>query len=117
MHIILWQFQVPVEKADAFQSIYSSSGDWAKLFSLTEGYLGTELLQSSDITPGLVTFVTIDRWRSQSDFTTFQQQHAAAYAELDLRCENLTLHEQKIGIFHLVSPGLPPSPKPVNSNP
>jgi heme-degrading monooxygenase HmoA len=96
MHIILWRFEVVRERVKEFQSIYGSSGDWAKLFCLADGYCGTELLQASD---DRTRFMTIDRWQNEHCFQSFQQQHGQAYRELDARCEGLTIHEEKIGTF------------------
>jgi heme-degrading monooxygenase HmoA len=96
MHIILWRFEVAQERVKEFQSIYGSSGDWAKLFGLADGYCGTELLQASGDN---TRYITIDRWQNESCFQSFQQQHGQAYRELDARCEGLTIHEDKIGTF------------------
>ena len=96
MHIIVWQFEVTQENVEEFKAIYGAEGEWAKLFSLASGYLGTELLQSLDSNNR---FITLDRWQSRDHFEGFKQQHAIAYAQLDARCDGLTLHEEKIGDY------------------
>ena len=96
MHIIVWQFEVTRENIEEFKTIYGAEGEWAKLFSLGSGYLGTELLQSLDSNSR---FITLDRWQSRDSFDGFKQQYAAAYAQLDARCDGLTLHEEKIGEY------------------
>lgn len=111
MHIILWRFEVAPERVKEFQSIYGPSGDWAKLFDLSEGFCGTELLQASGDS---ACYITIDRWQDELCFQAFQQQHGQAYRELDARCEGLTTHEEQIGVFphlDLLDSELP-GPKP-----
>jgi len=96
MHIIVWQFEVVRESIEEFKTIYGAEGEWAKLFSLASGYLGTELLQSLGSSDR---FITLDRWQNRDSFEVFKQQYAAAYAQLDTRCDGLTLREEKIGDY------------------
>jgi heme-degrading monooxygenase HmoA len=98
MYVILWEFVVLPEKVDAFVAAYKSDGAWAKLFAQAEGYLGTELLTSTE-TGQEPTFITIDRWKSADDFTRFQEQFGAEYRALDTQFEDLTVRERKLGIF------------------
>ncbi len=48
MYIIVWEFVVRPEKVTAFVAAYQSDGAWAKLFAQADGYIGTELLHSTD---------------------------------------------------------------------
>jgi heme-degrading monooxygenase HmoA len=96
MYLILWEFAVAPQRVAEFRSIYSPSGEWAKLFAQAVGYLGTELLESCEDLPR---FVTIDRWRDAADFAEFQQRFREPYAALDARCKHLTLSERKLGAF------------------
>ena len=59
MYVIVWEFVVRPEKVDAFVAADKSDGAWAKLFAKADGYIGTELLRSTDNSQG-TTFVNID---------------------------------------------------------
>lgn len=96
MHVIIWEFAVRPDKIHDFVAAYKADGDWARLFSLAEGYLGTELLSSEEAPER---YVTIDRWRSVDDFVRFQAQFGDQYRLLDQRLELLTLSERKLGSF------------------
>jgi quinol monooxygenase YgiN len=98
MHIIIWEFRVHNEQIQQFISAYDSNGDWAKLFRLAEGYLGSELLRSSD-EPDV--FLTIDRWENEPCFTIFRERFGAEYKKLDTRLESFTLSEKKVGAFSM----------------
>ena len=98
MFVILWEFRVPEDRFDAFERIYGSDGDWAKLFARSDGYLGTTLLRDA-ATPGR--YVTIDRWSSQSDAEAFRTAFARDYDALDARCQPLTDDEEKVGEFEI----------------
>ena len=92
MHIILWEFTVPGHNRDAFERAYGPSGAWAVLFGKANGYKGTELLRGE-------TYVTIDRWQTESHFEQFRQQFAGEYAALDKALEGLSSEERRIGGF------------------
>lgn len=96
MYIILWEFEIVPQRAAEFQSIYSPQGEWARLFSQSPGYLGTELLESAT---AATRFLTIDRWARPEDFASFQQKFSAPYRALDARCQSLTLSQRKLGAF------------------
>ncbi len=96
MHVIVWRFQANPERRDDFVAAYGPDGDWARLFRRGEGYIGTELL-ADHTDPN--TFLCIDRWRSEADFTAFKQLHGDAYRALDQRCEALTVEETHVGSY------------------
>lgn len=98
MYVILWEFVVRAEKVHAFVAAYKSGGAWAQLFAQSDGYLGTELLSSTD-TSQEPTFLTIDRWQTAEDFTRFQEQCGGEYRALDTQLEGLTVRERKLGTF------------------
>jgi heme-degrading monooxygenase HmoA len=98
MYVILWNFEVRLEKVDAFVAAYKSEGVWAQLFAQAEGYLGTELLRSIDGDGG-AQFVSIDRWQSSAHFDRFRTQFDTRYRTLDTQCDGMTLKERKLGTF------------------
>jgi heme-degrading monooxygenase HmoA len=96
MLTIIWSFEVNAARAAEFERIYGSDGDWAKLFSRAEGYLGTGLFRDlSDARR----YVTIDSWQSEAHFQRFKERFAAEYQELDKHCESLTVAEELAGSF------------------
>ena len=96
MHIIIWEFAVREEHIQEFSAACGSNGDWANLFRRAEGYLGTELLRSSD---DVNKFLTVDRWENAACFEIFQERFGADYKKLDAKFEGYTLSEKKVGIF------------------
>ena len=94
MYVILWEFRPRKGQETEFEKAYGPAGEWARLFHLGTGYLGTELLRDSD-----GRYVTIDRWVSADAFKNFRKQHAAEYEAVDHQCELLTEVENLIGHF------------------
>ena len=96
MYIILWRYRVDPAQEAKFAKAYGPKGEWAKFFSSSKDYLGTELL-ADDERPG--EYVTIDRWKSEEAFSAFVVEHEADYDRLDRRCESLTLSESRLGAY------------------
>lgn len=96
MLVIIWEYLVAAESAEAFEQIYSSGGEWAKLFASSDGYLGTSLLRDA---VGGGRYLTIDRWSSREAFDAFHAAFPGEYAKLDSLCESLTENERKLGEF------------------
>ena len=69
MCVIVWEFLVEPEKVDAFVAAYKSTGAWATLFAQAEGYVGTELLSSTE-SDEEAKFITIDRWTTAENVHT-----------------------------------------------
>ena len=92
MHVILWKFRArPGREAD-FEQAYGADGAWSQLFRKSESYFGTELMRGTD-----GTYLTIDRWVTVDAYRTFKEDEAKRYAELDARCEPLTIEETMLG--------------------
>ena len=96
MHFILWEFRVPEARRAAFETAYDSNGAWAQLFAKGDGFLGVELLRSSD---DAGRYVTVDRWRSRERFDAFKRDFGAAYAALDRSLDGIAASETRIGAF------------------
>ena len=47
-------------------------------------------------------FMTIDRWKTSTDYEEFSRQHAIKYREIDERCERLTVKETLVGAYNVV---------------
>ena len=93
---IVWIFHVKSAKRRVFQHVYGPDGDWAQLFARDRNYLGTALLRHSTNTRR---YLTIDRWTSRAAYRNFKKQHRKEFADIDARCEALTVREIKIGEF------------------
>jgi heme-degrading monooxygenase HmoA len=104
MFVILWQFQVKRGLEKEFEKVYGPEGSWADLFRASPAYRGTRLLLDASV-PGH--YFTMDFWDSQSAYDAFLSEKAAAYAEIDSRCESLTESDSNVGSFETSAP--PPS--------
>jgi heme-degrading monooxygenase HmoA len=96
MFVVIWQFEIAEDKVPAFEAAYGPEGSWAKLFSVSPNYIGTELLHDAYV-PG--TYLTIDRWQSEADFRAFRKEHDQEYETLDRQCDSLTGRETRIGAY------------------
>ena len=96
MYIVIWRFRVDPAQLAKFEKAYGPKGEWAKLFSPSKDYLGTELL-ADDERPG--EYVTIDRWKSEEAYSAFLRDQEAEYHRLDRRFEALTLSESRLGAY------------------
>jgi heme-degrading monooxygenase HmoA len=92
MHVILWKFRARPGRETDFERAYGDDGDWSRLFRRSEGYLGTELMRATD-----GTYLTIDRWTTEEAYRAFKLAYGTSYAELDARCEALTIEETMLG--------------------
>jgi len=100
MFIYVWEFQVPPERREAFESEYGPSGSWVRLFGSDPAYLGTELLRD-EARAGR--YLTVDRWSSRASCLAFRKRHREELDAIDERCERLTEGERRVGDFDLVS--------------
>ena len=94
MFVRIWRYAVDESDRAGFETAYRPDGDWARLFGRAEGYLGTETLCGKD-----GAYLTIDRWRDESDWLRFKGEHGEDYRLLDADCESLTAEETEIGDF------------------
>lgn len=92
----IWEYGVKDEYRTDFIAAYCSSGLWVSLFAQCSGYIKTELKQDVE---DHNRFLTIDYWRSRSDFLTMNQAKGVEYGNLDRQCESYTLFERHIGFF------------------
>ena len=93
MFVRIWLFRPKAGHEDEFEALYGQDGEWARLFRLGHGYLGTELERVADEPPE---YRTVDRWESREAWDAFRRQHAALYESLDRRGELVTAMEQLV---------------------
>jgi heme-degrading monooxygenase HmoA len=98
----IWRYRVDAAQRAEFERRYAGDGDWARLFALGDGYLGTQLLRDP-LEPGV--YATLDRWRSAADFDAFLARFAAQYSALDRACDALTREETDLGQYEDAGPG------------
>lgn len=108
-YVVIWEFEVPAERCEAFERAYGPDGDWVSLFQRSAGFLGTELLRGTlddavedEEPPQSTTYFTIDRWVSRDVYVAFSERWADAYAELDDQFLELCNVEVCLGKFELV---------------
>lgn len=94
--MIVWEFRINAQAEAEFVRHYGPEGTWARFFRTGEGYVRTELVK--DVADPF-RFLTLDYWRSQSDFKKFRDGHLAEYEGLDKDLEGLTEKEARLGSF------------------
>ena len=100
MYVIIWEYQVKVDRIMEFEKIYRSNGSWVELFRKGTGYISTELL-CHETNPKR--FMTVDRWDSAKNYEAFHSQFKKEYETLDAQCEGLTEHEILLGKWESVN--------------
>ena len=96
MYVVIWEYQVKIDRLVEFEEIYSPTGAWTKLFQKSKGYLETELLRDASDPHR---YITIDRWMSSQDYEDFLLQWKTEYATIDTESEGLTERETSWGKF------------------
>ena len=100
MYVVIWRFRPLTGREHEFERAYGPSGEWTRLFQHGEGYLGTELLQSSDDPRE---YLALDRWASGATYEVFLARYGSEYRRLDRRLEELTEEEALLGAFETLS--------------
>jgi heme-degrading monooxygenase HmoA len=95
-YVIVWDFRIRQGAEAEFVEHYGPDGSWARFFRSGEGYIRTELVK--DVADD-GRFLTLDYWRSQSEFKRFREQKRAEYERLDKEFEGLTERETRLGSF------------------
>lgn len=98
MRSYVWTYKVRADQVEAFRRAYASSGEWAKLFSLSPDYRGTKLLADSSDS---LRFMTIDYFQSRGGRAAFLVEHRAAYDALDRKWRDATTEESFVGEFEV----------------
>ena len=95
-YVIVWEFQVRLEKVAEFEEKYGPEGGWAHFFRGSKGYIRTELVRDVAVESR---FLTLDYWQTEKEFSRFKKQHLAEYERLDKEFEGLTERETRLGAF------------------
>jgi heme-degrading monooxygenase HmoA len=93
MMIRVWEYDVPEAAAADSERIYGTNGAWAQLFSSSDGFEGTELFASVSNSGR---YLTVDRFRDETSWRRFQDEHREAYLALDAESEGLTVAEREL---------------------
>jgi len=96
MFVALWEYEVKPGCEESFQSAYSPTGDWARLFQRDQHFRETRLLK--DLTRPRFYF-TLDYWDSEASLEQFKSANQAAYVAIDRSTETLTLSERRLCSF------------------
>jgi heme-degrading monooxygenase HmoA len=89
----VWEYDVPAGRESAFLAAYGAGGDWERLFRRARGYAGTELYRD---TAHSAHYITVDRWREESDWSAFLAEWRADYEALDARLQSLTAADRRL---------------------
>jgi heme-degrading monooxygenase HmoA len=89
----VWDYDVPDESMAAFRVAYGAQGAWAELFRRAPGFLGIELYRDGNRGDR---FLTIDRWRNEQNWRSFQAAFGSAYEALDARLDGLAVAERAL---------------------
>ena len=77
-----------------FEQAYGPEGEWVRLFRRDPGYRGTRLVRDAGRER---VYLTIDWWESRYAYDQFLETCTQAYAEIDRKCEGLTIREVNLG--------------------
>jgi hypothetical protein len=97
--IILWKYEVTPENRSAFEKAYGPKGDWARLFSSSEDYLGSNLYHSPD-KPEV--FLIMDQWINKESYDTFKELNNFQYNQMSMNMSILYMSEVCLGEYHVV---------------
>jgi heme-degrading monooxygenase HmoA len=92
MFVFVWRYAVRPGAVDDFCEAYGPHGDWARLFRRSPAFLGVELIAAQPSH----SYLTIDRWESETAFDSFMDAERDGYAALDHRLATLTESEQLV---------------------
>jgi heme-degrading monooxygenase HmoA len=101
MFVILWEFEVKPGSEPAFESAYSTQGEWVRLFQRDPHYRMTYLLKDTS-RPRI--YFTMDLWDSENAYDNFKNVNREAYQALDHATGVFTLRERFIGAFRQSDP-------------
>jgi heme-degrading monooxygenase HmoA len=93
MMIRVWEYDVAEDAAADFERVYGPDGAWARLFSSSDGFEGTELFASVSNSGR---YLTVDRFRDEASWRRFRAEHGEAYLALDADSERLTVAEREL---------------------
>lgn len=100
-YLAIWRYVVAEGRVAEFERRYGPDGDWVRLFRRSPAYLGTELWRDRAIA---MRYLTLDRWRSESDWLAFRRAYSADYEALDRSCAILTEADEQLGAFVTMHP-------------
>jgi hypothetical protein len=96
MHAYIWSCRVKREWRERFRDAYGPSGEWAKFFAKSEGYIRSDLLNDEK---DAGRFVTIDYFQDAEARGELVAKFGAEYKAIDARWQDATLEETFIGAF------------------
>jgi len=96
MFVALWEYEVKPGGEERFENAYGPEGEWARLFRRDQRYRGTRLLRAVGAER---VYVTMDEWESRAAYEEFREKFAKEYAELDRKCERLTVSERHLAKY------------------
>ena len=101
VHLVVWEYDVPEEHTQTFETMYGDGGPWERLFSESAAYEGTSLLKKTGSAGG---YLTVDFWQTADEYEAFLASVRSQYQTIDRECEMLTTAERCLGRFDLQQP-------------
>jgi heme-degrading monooxygenase HmoA len=98
-YVYIWEYKVNFNFINEFERHYNSQGSWVKLFKKANGYIETHFFKDKT---EINRYVTVDYWESYEAYKTFREKFSFQFDELDNKCEQYTIKENKIGDFILI---------------
>jgi hypothetical protein len=90
LFLTLWEFEVKSGCEELFEQAHGPEGEWVRLFRRDARYRGTRLLRDAGRER---VYVTMDMWESPEAYEEFREKWAAECAEVDKKCDRLTVGE------------------------
>lgn len=81
------------DREEEFRTAYGPRGLWTQLFAPAPGFLGTDLIQCGESG----SYLTVDRWRDETDFKGFMVAVGDEYRKIDARLSVLSVDETLVG--------------------
>ena len=93
---VFYRYRVHPAQARAFEHAYGPTGPWTQLFARHPGFVRTRLFKHKS-EPNV--YITIDVWKTKSDYDEFRSANAVEYNRLDAQFTMLKLEELLLGYY------------------
>ena len=98
MLLVLWEYQVKLDRVEEFESMYRPDGPWTHFFRDCPAFVSITLWKDLR-RPGR--YLVADRWTSEMMYVEFVQERATPIAELSARGARLWTSEREVGRYEL----------------
>lgn len=98
-----WEFYVQQANEKGFEEVNGPEGDWARFFSGSPDFMGTDFSKGLDLRDGdqARRYLTADRWRSEAAFERRIAEDAREFGRLSRLNEALSSEKSYLGFHNL----------------